>query len=72
MSFEFYFDWKETEAELADEQTIDILTVSRVGTVIPGATPVLAQFDTGDRFDLGHLLMSQHVCLVHALVLTIF
>ena len=66
MSFKLNFKSKKTETEIAEIQAVQIVIVDWIRTEIPSVSCPLAQLQSEDSFELGNLLVSQELGVVHA------
>ena len=65
MSLDLFGNGKETQTELTDIETFQIVIINRVRTVIPSFTHMASHLNASHRFELGVFLMSQQLSIVH-------
>ena len=66
MTFEFYLEGEEAEAEVADVEAVEVVVVEGVGAEVPGVGGVLAELQPEHSFELGDFLVGQQFGVVHA------
>jgi hypothetical protein len=64
--FELHLEGEETEAKIANVETVEVVIVYGVWTEVPSVCGVLSQLESEDCFELSDFLMSQQFCVVHS------
>lgn len=71
MPFQFILDGIEAQAELADEQALNVMVESWVRAIVPCATAEFAKLNAVDCLNLGHFLMGDESGSIHSFMLAV-
>lgn len=65
VTFQFLRQSEEIETKLANIETVDVMIVNWVGTVVPSFRHVLSKLNSRNRFEFRIFLMSKQFSVVH-------
>ena len=65
MSLELYLECEETEAKIADIETVEVMIVDGVRREVPSISSILSKLQSENCFDFSVFLMYLKLCIVH-------